>query len=78
MSDEKKIVLVTGGSGLVGQALKTVIEQEKPNDENWIFIGSKDGDLRYLFSIMNYPFFSFFLNEIILYCSTGLQNSELK
>ena len=37
-------VLVTGGSGLVGQALQKVVAQA----ENWIFLSSKDGDLRSL------------------------------
>lgn len=36
------IVLVTGGSGLVGKAL----EELKGKDENWIFLNSKHGDLR--------------------------------
>lgn len=39
-------VLVTGGSGLVGSAIKDVIETtEKRDDEEWFFVGSKDGDL---------------------------------
>jgi hypothetical protein len=49
-----EIVLVTGGSGLVGQAIKYVIETEpegskfgKKAGEKWIFAGSSDGDLRY-------------------------------
>ncbi|KAF9791684.1 hypothetical protein SFRURICE_020083 [Spodoptera frugiperda] len=52
MSTESRVILVTGGSGLVGQAIKTVIEEEKSQnnenskDETWIFCGSKDGDLR--------------------------------
>ena len=37
-------VLVTGGSGLVGKALQKVVGQA----ENWIFLSSKDGDLRSL------------------------------
>ena len=37
-------VLVTGGSGLVGHALQKVVGQA----ENWIFLSSKDGDLRSL------------------------------
>ena len=37
----KKIVLVTGGSGLVGSAIREVIEGEKPSDEEWIFASSK-------------------------------------
>lgn len=52
MSGEKSIILVTGGSGLVGQAIKTVVEEEKKGDaerasnETWIFCSSKDADLR--------------------------------
>ncbi|XP_046967146.1 GDP-L-fucose synthase [Vanessa cardui] len=52
MSDEKTVILVTGGSGLVGQAIKTVVEEERKLDteraskEIWIFCSSKDGDLR--------------------------------
>lgn len=43
---EKRIILVTGGSGLVGQAIKNVIETEdKREDEEFIFIGSKDANL---------------------------------
>ncbi|CEF99874.1 NAD-dependent epimerase/dehydratase [Ostreococcus tauri] len=41
----KKIVLVTGGSGLVGSAIREVIEGEKPSDEEWIFASSKDANL---------------------------------
>eukprot|EP01099_Mayorella_cantabrigiensis_P000260 TRINITY_DN1118_c0_g2_i1.p1 TRINITY_DN1118_c0_g2~~TRINITY_DN1118_c0_g2_i1.p1 ORF type:complete len:352 (+),score=90.30 TRINITY_DN1118_c0_g2_i1:114-1058(+) len=40
-------VLVTGGSGLVGQAIKTVVEQQKEQG-NWVFLRSSDGDLRSL------------------------------
>ena len=53
MTDNKCVILVTGGSGLVGQAIKTIIDEEKlqknnsSKDETWIFCGSKDGDLRY-------------------------------
>ncbi|KAM3959947.1 GDP-L-fucose synthase-like protein [Aphomia sociella] len=48
MSIEKSVILVTGGSGLVGQAIKSVLEIEKlkSTHETWIFCGSKDGDLR--------------------------------
>ncbi|TIA92746.1 hypothetical protein E3P99_00461 [Wallemia hederae] len=47
------VVLVTGGTGLVGSAIRGVIEQEqvgsrfgRREDEKWVFIESKDGDLR--------------------------------
>ena len=33
MDSEKKIVLVTGGSGLVGSAIKQLINEEKSNNE---------------------------------------------
>eukprot|EP01089_Gocevia_fonbrunei_P015629 TRINITY_DN4618_c0_g1_i1.p1 TRINITY_DN4618_c0_g1~~TRINITY_DN4618_c0_g1_i1.p1 ORF type:complete len:319 (-),score=67.67 TRINITY_DN4618_c0_g1_i1:150-1106(-) len=42
-----KTVIVTGGSGLVGKAIKECVESlgcGSP-DETWIFLGSKDGDL---------------------------------
>lgn len=44
---EKKVILVTGGSGLVGKAIQTVSEKEGRSDETWIFVGSKDADLWY-------------------------------
>ena len=37
--------MVTGGSGLVGQGIKACIDKEEGN-EKWIFLTSKDGDLR--------------------------------
>lgn len=45
MAAEKRI-LVTGGSGLVGKAIQDIIEKEKEPNEEWIFLSSKDGDLR--------------------------------
>lgn len=44
--ETKKVVLVTGGTGLVGQAIKNLVENEKPSNESWIFVGSKDANLR--------------------------------
>lgn len=41
-------ILVTGGSGLYGQAILTIISQEKPVNEKWVFLRSSDGDLRKL------------------------------
>lgn len=40
-------VLVTGGSGLVGKAIETVLEtsEYKKSDEEWHFASSKDADL---------------------------------
>ncbi|XP_069685581.1 GDP-L-fucose synthase [Periplaneta americana] len=45
MSVEKKVILVTGGSGLVGQAIQIIVKEEKRPDEEWIFVASKDADL---------------------------------
>ena len=46
MADHKRI-LVTGGTGLVGKALEEIVAtEEKRPDETWIFLSSKDGDLR--------------------------------
>ena len=39
-------VMVTGGSGLVGQALREVVASDPRPLEEWIFLSSKDGDLR--------------------------------
>lgn len=43
--DEKKIILVTGGTGLVGKAIETVITEDPRSDEKWIFLSSKDANL---------------------------------
>lgn len=45
MPDQPKVILVTGGSGLVGTAIKNIIEENKRPDEKWIFVGSKDANL---------------------------------
>lgn len=43
---EKQVILVTGGTGLVGSAIKYVVENgEKREGEEWIFASSKDADL---------------------------------
>ena len=41
-------VLVTGGSGLVGRALREVVEGDPQPNEEWVFLSSSDGDLRYM------------------------------
>ena len=42
----KSTIMVTGGSGLVGQAIKSYTESNPIDGETWIFLSSKDGDLR--------------------------------
>ena len=39
-------VLVTGGTGLVGKAIESVVLSDPIEGETWIFAGSKDADLR--------------------------------
>lgn len=45
MSESDKVILVTGGTGLVGRAIETVVKENKNETEKWIFVGSKDADL---------------------------------
>lgn len=47
------VILVTGGTGLIGKAIQYVIETEpagsrfgKKEGETWIFASSSEGDLR--------------------------------
>ena len=41
------VVMVTGGSGLVGQAIRMYVETTGADSkEKWIFLSSKDGDIR--------------------------------
>lgn len=42
---EEKVVLVTGGSGLIGTALQSVFTEYAEKDEKWVFVGSKHADL---------------------------------
>jgi GDP-L-fucose synthase len=42
-----KTVLVTGGTGLVGKALQRIVKLlDLDNQEQWVFLSSKDADLR--------------------------------
>ena len=43
---EKDVIMVTGGSGLVGQAIRMYVESNKKDNEEWIYLSSRDGDLR--------------------------------
>lgn len=41
------VILVTGGSGLVGKGIQAVVAEDKEcASQTWIFLTSKDGDLR--------------------------------
>jgi len=37
--------MVTGGTGLVGRGIQAAVEMDKRDDEEWIFLSSKDGNL---------------------------------
>ena len=45
ISDNKRVVLVTGGTGLVGSAIRRVTEAENNLNEKFIFLSSKDVNL---------------------------------
>ncbi|KAG0348352.1 GDP-L-fucose synthase [Podila humilis] len=49
MSPAKSVILVTGGSGLVGKAIQWVVENDskygKRAGEEWVYLTSKDGNL---------------------------------
>lgn len=45
----RSVVLVTGGTGLVGRAVEAYVKGAGAADaagEEWVFLGSKEGDLR--------------------------------
>eukprot|EP00092_Neocalanus_flemingeri_P049914 GFUD01057515.1.p1 GENE.GFUD01057515.1~~GFUD01057515.1.p1 ORF type:complete len:319 (+),score=98.66 GFUD01057515.1:85-1041(+) len=45
MDMEKNVILVTGGSGLVGKGIQMVIKSDMREAEEWIFLTSKDANL---------------------------------
>jgi len=45
-SNEDSTIVVTGGSGLVGQAIRMYVEANPKPNETWVFLSSKDGDIR--------------------------------
>jgi len=46
LCDDMTTIMVTGGSGLVGQAINTYVDTGgKKEGETWVFLSSKDGDL---------------------------------
>jgi len=47
MSSSKRVILVTGGTGLVGHGIEAYLDKSGRNpDETWVFLSSKEGDLR--------------------------------
>ena len=43
--DAPAVILVTGGSGLVGKALEEAVSNNPNPMEQWVFLSSADGDL---------------------------------
>ena len=41
----QKVILVTGGTGLVGSGIRDVVGLDPREDEHWIFLSSKDANL---------------------------------
>ena len=48
-------VMVTGGTGLVGKALEEAVASDPKPSEEWVFLSSKDGDLRYIYTLASQP-----------------------
>jgi len=42
----EKVVLVTGGTGLVGKGIEIFLKSQNRPNERWVYAGSKDADLR--------------------------------
>jgi len=45
MAQDRKVILVTGGSGLVGRAIQQVVSSDTIPGETWVFLSSKDANL---------------------------------
>merc|ERR1712123_110567 len=43
---EKKVILVTGGTGLVGKGIQTIIEKDKRENEEWVYMSSNSDFFR--------------------------------
>lgn len=54
---EKRVILVTGGTGLVGSGIQAVLKKDADvakahGDDEFIFLSSKSGDLRFVIPII--------------------------
>lgn len=47
MSTENMIIMVTGGSGLVGRAIQKFTSENPQSNEKFIFLSTEDGNLTY-------------------------------
>lgn len=44
-AEAPSVIMVTGGTGLVGKAIEAVVNRAPVPNEHWVFLSSKDGDL---------------------------------
>ena len=44
-NDAPAVIMVTGGTGLVGKALEGVVNSNPDPGEKWVFLSYADGDL---------------------------------
>jgi hypothetical protein len=65
---KKRVIMVTGGTGLVGKGIEAFIsdDAEAARNESWVFLSSKDGDLTKM--VGNQPLKLFFsIKELRVY-----------
>ena len=58
----KNVILVTGGTGLVGKAIEHISKQDPKSNEEFVFLSSKDGNLMYVSEL--FSFFVFLFNLV--------------
>jgi hypothetical protein len=63
------VVLVTGGNGLVGAGIRAAIEQDKRDDEEFVFVSSKEADLRSVVCLLPVAVFVLPLSSLSLWVS---------
>ena len=57
MASSGRVILVTGGTGLVGKGIEHVVGLDDDyKKDKFVFLSSKDGDLRYAHHILIYLF----------------------
>lgn len=65
-----KTVLVTGGSGMIGNALQRILCDQQDSTEVWRFISSSDGDLTFEEDV--YPLFENYRPNIVVHLAANV------